>query len=103
MPQPIVISLDGAGASAWVPTNNKQTPFNVGLGVVVSGTLTYNVEHTFDDVQDPTITPTAFINNGLTSKTVSDDGNYSFPVAAIRLNVTAFTSGLATLTILQGS
>lgn len=103
MPQPIVISLDGVGASGWAPTNRKQTPFNVGLGVVVSGGLTYTVEHTFDDVQDSSVTPTPFSNDGLTSKTTNDDGNYSFPVSAIRLNVTSFTSGSVTLTILQGS
>jgi hypothetical protein len=30
------------------------------------------------------------------------DGNYGYPVAAVRLKVTAYTAGSATLTALQG-
>ncbi len=103
MPRPTSVTVSSATQSAWIPSDYKQTPFNVGLGVVVSGTLTYTVEHTFDDIQDPSVTPTAFDNAGLVSQTANNDGNYAFPVRAIRLNVTAFTSGDATLTIIQGS
>lgn len=39
----------------------------------------------------------------VTGKTASDDGSqYTAPVQAIRLNITAYTSGKATLTALQG-
>jgi hypothetical protein len=74
------------------------------LGVKLSGSpsLTYTVEHTFDDIQDASITPVAFPNSGLTSKTANDDGNYAFPVKAVRINVTAHSAGDATLMIVQG-
>ena len=100
--RPQVISKAASGTTAWIPVDYKQSPFNVGMGLVISGTLTADVEHTFDDPYDSTITPTAFKNSTLVSKTSSADGNYAFPVRAIRLNVTAYTSGTATLTILQG-
>ena len=73
-----------------------------GAVTVGAGVLTYSVEHTFDDVFDTDVTPVAFTHSSVASQTTNKDGNYAFPVRAIRLNVTAWTSGGATLTILQG-
>jgi hypothetical protein len=100
--RPQVISKTSAGTTAWIPVDYKQNPFNVGFGVVATGTLTYDIEHTFDDIFDSTVTPTAFKHATVVGQTASKDGNYSAPVRAVRLNVTAFTSGSATLTLLQG-
>jgi len=88
--------------SAVLPMDYKQNPFNVGFAVVVSGTLTYSVEHTFDDILNGA-TATWFPHSSIAAQTTSKDGNYAFPVTAIRLNVTAYTSGGATMTVLQGS
>lgn len=98
--RPQVVTQSAAGTTAWIPLDYKQNPFNVGLGLVISGTNTADVEHTFDDPF--TGTPTAFKHSTLVGKTANADGNYAFPVRAVRLNVTAWTSGSATLTILQG-
>lgn len=100
--RPTSVSRSAAGTSAWIPLDYRQSPFNVGLGLVISGTNTVDVEHTFDDVFDSSVTPTAFTHSTLTAKTANADGNYAFPIRAVRLNVTAYTSGTATLTILQG-
>ena len=102
--RPITVNVGSQTASSWIPLDIKKTPFNVGLGIVLSigADLTYTVEHTFDDVQDSTVTPTAFSNAGLIDRVSNDDGNYAFPVQAVRLNVTDYTSGDATLTIIQG-
>lgn len=102
--RPQVITQAGStGATAWIPVDYKQSPFNIGLAVTIgAGVLTYSVEHTFDDVYDPAVTPVAFTHATLVSQTTNKDGNYAFPVRAIRLNVTAWTSGGANLTILQG-
>jgi len=99
--RPQVIQQTGVGQSAWVPMDYKQSPFNVGMGAVVSGTVTYNVEHTFDDVYNATVTPVAFTHSTMIGQTINTDGNYAFPIRAIRVNVTAGT-GSTTLTILQG-
>lgn len=99
--RPQVISITGTGQTAWIPLDYKQNPFNIGLGVVVNGTITYNVEHTFDDVLAPGVTPTAFTHSTLVAQTTNKDGNYAFPVRAVRINNTAGT-GTTTLTILQG-
>ena len=104
MKSPIVVTMSAAGSSRWVPVDYKQTPFNIGMGVKLSAgaNLTYTVEHTFDDIQDSTVTPVAFSNDGLESLSANDDGNYAFPVKAIRLTLDAHTSGDATLLIVQG-
>jgi hypothetical protein len=99
--RPQVIAKTGTGTTAWIPVDYKQSPFNVGLGVVVSGTITFDIEHTFDDIFDATVTPVAFKHSTMVSKTANTDGNYAFPVRAIRVNNTAGT-GSTTLTILQG-
>jgi hypothetical protein len=86
--------------------DNRQAPFNVGLAVVLSSgaSLTYSVEHTFDDVFSPSFNPATakwFSHAVLASKTESLDGNYAYPVMAVRLNVTSYTGGSATMTVIQ--
>ena len=99
--RPQIFSQTGVGTSAWIPLDYKQSPFNVGFGVVTNGTVTYDIEHTFDDVFDSSITPTAFKHSYLTSQTTNKDGNYAFPINAVRINNTAGT-GTTTVTLLQG-
>lgn len=100
------LPLSAVGVSAPIPLDVNQAPFSVGVGVVLANTpnLTYTVQHTFDDVFasdfDPS-TATWFPNASLTDKTSSSDGNYSYPVRAVRLNVTLYTAGTATMTIIQ--
>lgn len=99
--RPQVISLTGTGTTAWIPLDYKQNPFNVSVAAVVNGTITYDIEHTFDDVFNTAITPVAFKHASLVAQTTNKDGNYAFPVRAVRINNTAGT-GDTTLTILQG-
>ena len=73
----------------------------VGVGFVFCGIITYDIEHTFDDVFDPAVTPTAFKNSVLTAQTTNKDGNYVVPIRAIRINNTGGT-GSTTVTLLQG-
>jgi len=95
------VAVTGVGTSAWIPVDFTQNAFAIGFGCVTSGTVTYDVQHTFDNIYDSTVTPTAFTHSSVTGKTANQDGNYAFPIKAIRLNVTAGT-GTVTITILQG-
>jgi hypothetical protein len=104
--RPISVIVSSQTSSAPIPLDHYQGPFNVGIGVTLSAgaSLTYTVEHTFDDVFSPTFdasTATWFANSSLSAKTTSLDGNYAFPVMAIRLRVTTYTSGTATMTVIQ--
>lgn len=106
MARPVRVTLGAVAVSNPIPLNNYSTPFNVGIGCDVSagGSLTYTVEHTFDDVFAATFTPataTWFPTTGLSAQTTDQNGNYSAPVVACRLNVTAWTSGTVTMTVIQ--
>lgn len=99
--RPIVLTQTGTGASSNMAVlDHYQNPFHVGIGVVVTGTVTYTIQHTFDDVLTSGVTPTWFNHPTLLSQTVSADGNYAFPVRAVRVNVSAGT-GTATATVIQ--
>ena len=108
----LTLDVSGATASNWIPLNQWETPFNVGIGVDVSAvgvsgsTLTsaagtYVVEHTFDDILVQTDSITAFRHDDLSAQTVKLDGNYAFPVAAVRLRIETAGSGTATMWVRQ--
>ena len=101
---PQVISLSALGSTAWIPVDYIQNPYNIDIAIVLSNTpnLTCKVEYTLDDIFNPAITPTAFTHSTLTGLTSNATGNITSPVRAIRLTVTAWTSGTATMTALQG-
>lgn len=92
------ISKTGVGSSSALVMNTNCTPFNVGFGVVVSGTVTYSVQHTFDD---PAIGFTTWFSHPtIAGKSDNQDGNYAFPVTGIKLLVTA-GAGSATMNLVQ--
>lgn len=100
------LPLSEAGVTPPIPLDINQAPFSVGVAVALTNTpnLTYTVQHTFDDVFAENFNPataTWFPNASLTDKTSSSDGNYSYPVRAIRLNITLYTAGTATMTVIQ--
>lgn len=98
-------------ASPWIPLNQYAQPFNVGFGVITNpgtGHLTYTVQHTFDNVFDPSVSARAFDHSVVSGKSATAastqiDGNYAFPVAAIRLQIVSGsgTSPSATLLVRQ--
>lgn len=94
------VTVSSAASSKWIPCNIQQGDFKVSLGLEITGTGTYKVEHTFDNIQTDS-SPTAFPHSVLTAITSSSDSNYNFPVRAIRLTCTSWTSGSATLKIIQ--
>lgn len=94
-----VVSQTDTGSSAIIPMNLDSTPFNVGFGVTISGTPTYTVQHTFDNPWTTT-SPVWFDHPTVAGETANADGNYAFPVAAIKVAVTSGT-GTATLTVIQ--
>jgi arginine exporter protein ArgO len=101
--RPVTISQTGIGNSAVVIPDYMLNPFNIGVAVKVTGTVTYTVEHTFDDVFATTFNPataTWFPHTTLAAQTASAVSNYAFAVRGIRVTVTAGT-GTAALTLVQ--
>jgi len=103
MARQVDTKISEVGASSTIGVNINLTPVNVGVAVILSdgATMTYTVEHTYNDIwsahdaQDVVWFP--FIEN----QTGNSDGYYAFPIAGIRVRVTQYTSGTATLRVLQ--
>jgi hypothetical protein len=75
----------------------------VSLQVVVTGSATWTVQQTLDNILDATVTPTWFDHPdtaNMVAQTVSRQGNYAYIPTAVRLQQTA-GSGSAVLTIVQ--
>ena len=103
--RPTTATTSGTSVSSPVVTDYLVSPFNIGFGVVVTGTVTYTVQHTFDDPFASTFSPstaTWFDHEDLVAQTTSQDGNYAFPVRAIRVNQTAGSGSTATTVIQAG-
>ena len=104
-------TISSVASSTAIPTNSIQNPF-VGTILVdaASGSdLTFSVQFTLDDIQDASVAPvwTDFTNlSGIAvvagAPQFSQESVVS-PVTAIRLNVTAYTDGSATLKYIQSS
>ena len=106
MARPVRVTVGSATTSNVIPLDSYRNPFNVGLGCALSAgaSLTYKVQYTYDDVFDNAFNPstaTWYDHATLAAKTTSSDGNIIVPVTAVRLNVTAYTSGTVTMTVLQ--
>jgi uncharacterized protein YgiM (DUF1202 family) len=101
--RPTSVTVGSQTSSAWIPVDYRQTNFNLGISVVSSGTNTWKVEVTMDDPY--TTTPTAItapspLDTG--SGGTNEIGNITIPCRAVRLTVSAWTSGAATMTVVQG-
>jgi len=102
------VTVSAAGVSAPLPVDYQTDPVNIGFGCVISSgaTLTYKVQHTYDDVYASGYNPSTgnwFDHPVVAAKTANADGSYLAPITAVRLNVTAFTGGNVTLQLLQAT
>jgi hypothetical protein len=100
--RPVNITQTGVGNSVPVPLDLYQRPFEVTLAVEVTGTVTYSVVWTTDDVWN---VPAGSLNwnpaaSNLTAATTSQVGSLISPVTAVQLQVTAGT-GTAFMRVIQ--
>ncbi len=90
-----------SGNSPTVPLDFRQCPVNVGFSCdVTSGTPTFKVQHTYDDVLNSSVTPLWYDNATVTGKTADTDGSYTVPIRGIRCVVTGGT-GVVVMTVVQ--
>lgn len=103
--RPVVATTSGASVSNPVPLDHYQSPFNVGFGVVVTGSVVYTVQHTFDDVFAPgfvAASATWFNHPTANALTANADGNYAFPVRAVRVNQASGAGSTSTTFVQAG-
>ena len=95
-------SVTNVGSSAILSVDPRQAPFSVGFAAVItSGTPTYSVEYTYDDVQQASPTPVWFAHTAASGATTSKDGAITSPCAAVRVTISS-GSGTVRLVTLQG-
>ena len=85
-------STTAATASRAYILNQFAAPMNVGFGVVrVSGDVNFRVQHTFE--QSISAATTWFDHSSVSGKTANIDGNYAFPINAVRLQLVSASAG----------
>jgi len=105
MSQPRYVSQTGTGSSAWQIVNTGANPMNLGIGVLVTGTVSFTFEYTYEDpsgtyTNPRNSTPTAWPLTALTTKSASTDASITFPIAAWRITVVS-GSGTAQACVVQ--
>ena len=96
----VSVTVVGVSASRPIHLNPNANPFAVGFGVNVVGSAapTYSVQHTFHDLLSGT-SAVWYDHSYVSGESGDIDGNYAFPVAAMRLNVTAAGSASPSVTL----
>lgn len=114
MPNPQYVTLTSVSCSQTVNLDYRRCPFNASVAVTgsSSGTFSYTVLFTLDDQQflsnlgaGSTLaarTPVFFSDANLGAASSNGTTNYMFPVAGVRLSVTAISSAAVTMCIIQG-
>jgi hypothetical protein len=92
------VTTTGVANSAAIVINTNTNPANIGFGVIITGTVSYTVQHTFDD---PAVGFTTWFNHPtIASLAANADGNYAFPITGVRI-INASGSGTTTLKLVQ--
>lgn len=87
------ISVSSATPSSILQFDASVSPFSVGFGVLVSGSITYSIWYSFDGVS-------WIIDDEFAGLTSSVDGHFAFPVLYVKL-VHDYGGGTATGTFIQ--
>ncbi len=93
-----VVSRTGAGSTTPIVINTNCTPVNIGFAVIVTGTVNYSVQFTYDDPELGF--STWFDDATITSKTGNEDGYINFPVTGLKVLVNSGT-GSVTFKVVQ--
>lgn len=105
----VKIGTNGVGSSPWNVVNYNISPVNLSFGGVVTGTVNFTVEYTYDNPQNqvqinfpPNVVkvPTAWALSAMTSKAANTDGTINDPIFAWRVTVNSGT-GSVTVTGVQ--
>jgi hypothetical protein len=102
--QTITVSASVAGNShsgIFVPDVHLN-PFNIGFGCKIATTAKYTVQHTFQNPLEVSAGAlTWFPHEFVVASSADNDGNYAYPVAGIRIEISASNEGGVSGTFIQ--
>ena len=101
----LTVGVNGQGFSPVIPLDYNRTGAVTSLAAVISGSPTYTLQHTFDDVQSATYDPatgTWFDHDdpAMVNAITNQNGNYIAPVTGCRIRLLS-TSGGVIFTVTQ--
>lgn len=104
----IEVGTNGVGGTPWFNVDYQMHPITMSIAVVVTGTVNYTVQYTYDDIAATSSQPNAatpiyvtFNDPVLTSETANGESNFSSPFTAWRVVVNSGTGSIA-VTGIQG-
>ena len=96
----VTAGILGEAEFTWIPLFSYVTPFEFAYQIDI-GTATMVLESTLDDVQDSNVTIGVTTDAVEASGSLDVSGVSTIPTVAVRVKVTAFTSGNIVLKLLQ--
>jgi hypothetical protein len=92
------ISKTGVGSSTIYAVDFFQSPVTIGIQAVLTGTATYTVEYTLDDILDPAFVASSAtwtpVSSDLTSAVASKNAYFNVPSRGIRVTIASGTGGV---------
>jgi hypothetical protein len=96
----VKVGTNGIGSSEFVSLNYHAQPVNISVANIVSGTISYTVQWTYDDPNK--VTPTWFDDATAASKSANQVTVMNDPVFGSRVKINSFTApGSVTTTYIQ--
>ncbi len=96
------------GATPWLNADYQIKPFELDVAVVVTGTVNYSVQYTYDDFSTVVpntgqgAVPTAFTDQILSGVTANGETTFNFPITGFRVLINSGTGSLAIKSIQAG-
>jgi hypothetical protein len=98
----VAASAGGNSHSGIFVPDTHLHPFSIGFGGVITTTAKWTIQHTFQDpLQTTAAGLTWFPHEFVVAASANDDGNYSHPVAGIRVEISAADTGSVSVTFIQ--
>lgn len=94
----VSVGTNTVGSSPWILVSNYSDPVSQGIAVVVTGTVNYSVEYTYDNFIDTTVPaaiPVVFTDPVLAAETTTGDTNFDTPFTGWRVTINSGSGSLA--------
>jgi len=101
-PVSIIYAAGTTGAQTPIALDWRIAPVNVGYAVIFGSGATgsVTVDHTYDNVNDPSTTPVWFSSSAITATT---EGTITAPFQFVRVSITSLSGGTLTFKMNQAT
>lgn len=99
---PKSVSYSTTGTKEAIAIDWRIAPVNVGYAIIVPGgvTTSLTLDHTYDNVNDPNITPVWISSAAITA---TSEGSIVVPYQFVRLTIATLSGGAVTLKLNQAT